>query len=164
MGDLVGYEALTARITAVSNADGRVGDRMLRTWQLGTIRRAKLAVPRKTGNLGRTIHAGAIDGRRGATVLVSAEYASAVELGTRAHEIRPRPGRIGRNGRPAALAWGGARRLTGTLRSGASPEHFARSVQHPGTRPRPFLRPAAIEALEFLKLEDEYVVAWNAAA
>lgn len=160
MGDLQGYEALSARISAVG------GQKLQRTvaqqWQLRTIRGAKRRVPRKTGNLGRTIHAGRVT-TDSAQVLVSADYASAVELGTRAHDIRPKPGRIGRNGRPAALAWGGARRLTGTLRTGAAPEHFARFVRHPGTRPRPFLVPAAVEALREAGVDD-VVLAWNSAA
>lgn len=161
MGDLVGYEALNARITAVAGTKVRkaVGQR----WQLLTVRGAKLRVPRKTGNLGRTIHAGELTDVS-AEVLVSADYAAAVELGTRGYEIRPKPGRIGRNGRPAALAWGGSRRLTGTLRSGASPEHFARSVWHKPTQGRPFLRPAATEAIQDNELVGLLVVAWNAAA
>lgn len=163
MGDLQGYEALNARITAVSGVDGRMGSRVIRRWQVGTIRGAKIRVPRRTGNLGRTIYAGPIIGASG-SVVVSANYAAAIELGRRAVTIRPKPGRIGRNGRPAMLAWGGARRQTGTLRSGAMPTSFAREVHQPARAPRPFLRPAAIEALERENLTDELVIAWNAAA
>lgn len=161
MGDLIGYQALNARITAVAST--RTIAATGKRWQLATVRGAKIRVPRKTSNLGRTIHPGVLT-ETTARVEVSADYAAAVEFGTKPHDIRPRPGRIGRNGRPAALAWGGARRLSGNLRSGASPEFFARVVHHPGTRPQPFLRPAAIEALQDDDLVDVMIDAWNGAA
>jgi hypothetical protein len=161
MGDLQGYEALNARITAVAAPQTR--QHVGRRWQVATIRGAKIRVPRRTGNLGRTIHEGELTDVS-ASVLVSASYAAAVELGRRAVTITPKLGRIGRNGRPAALAWGGNRRLSGTLRSGSSPTTFARSVHQPARAGRPFLRPAAIEALERENLTDQLVVAWNAAA
>lgn len=161
MSDLIGYEALNARITAVAGTKVRVA--VGRRWQLRTIREAKLNVPRRTGNLGRTIHPGELTDES-ASVLVSADYAAAVELGRRAVDIVPKPGRIGRNGRPAALAWGGARRLSGTLRTGARPEFFARRVHQPARPGRPFLRPAALRALQDEDLTGELVVAWNEAA
>jgi hypothetical protein len=162
MGDLVGYSALVARINAVQSPVTRrnIG----RRWQVATVRGAKIRAPRRTSNMARTIHAGESTDVS-ATVLVSANYAAAVELGRRAVDIYPRPGRIGRNGRPAALAWGGARRQTGSLRTGASPTTFARAVHQPARPGRPFLRPAAIEALEQeAELVDVIVDAWNGAA
>lgn len=161
MAELIGYRALNARIDAVVSPQTR--QHIGRRWQILTVRGAKLRVPRKTSNLGRTIQPGLLTDIE-ATVVVTASYAAAVELGTRPHLIRPRPGRVGRNGRPAALAWGGARRLSGSLRSGARPEFFARWVNHPGTRPRPFLRPAAEEALHEEGLVDEIIISWNGAA
>ena len=161
MGDLIGYQALNARITAV--ASPRTIAATGKRWQLATVRGAKIRVPRKTGNLGRTIHPGVLTETM-ARVEVSANDAAAVELGRRAVTIRPKPGRIGRNGRPAALAWGGARRLSGTLRSGSSPEFFAREVHQPARPGRPFLRPAAIEALQDDDLVDVMIDAWNGAA
>jgi len=150
---LAGYEALVARIEAVDSTKTLVA--IGRRWQLRAVREAKLLVPRKTGNLGRTIHAGEADAF-GASVIASAAYARWVEEGTRAHIIRPV--------RASALAWGGARRLSGTLRAGSAPESFARSVNHPGTRAQPYLRPGAIIALKHEDLAEEYVLAWNAAA
>lgn len=161
MGSLQGYDGVVARINAVTAPLPR--QRICQRWQVATIRGAKLRVPRRTGNLGRSIHAGTVT-ETGAQVVASADHASYVELGTRAHDIQPKAGRIGRNGRPAALAWGGARRLSGSLRSGASPTSFARRVHHPGTAPHPFLRPAAEEALTSENLTDEFIVAWNNAA
>lgn len=55
-------------------------------------------------------------------VQVGAEYGLAVEEGTRPHKIRPKGKK--------ALYWKGAK----------SP---VRSVNHPGTAPQPFMRPAA---------------------
>lgn len=161
MGSLEGVGALNARIDAVSGTRirGRVGKR----WQILTIRNAKIRAPRRTSNLSRTIHEGELS-EQSASVVVSANYAAAIELGRRAVEIRPRPGRVGRNGRPAALAWGGARRLSGSLRTGASPTNFARVVHQPARAPRPFLAPAAREALEDEGIVAEFVVAWNGAA
>lgn len=162
MSGLEGYDALVARIDAVDGTKVRVA--IVRRWQLRTVREAKILVPRKTGNLGRTIHAGEAD-VEGGSVIASANYARYVEEGTRGGQIiTPLPGRIGRNGRPAALAWGGPRRLSGALRSGGSPDHFARSVVRGSTRAQPFLRPAAQIALEQEDLANEYVLAWNAAA
>lgn len=161
MAELIGYQGLNARITAVVSPQTR--HHIARRWQILTVRGAKIRVPRRTRNLGRTIQPGLLTDEQ-ATVVVTADYAAAVELGSKPHLIRPRPGRIGRNGRPAALAWGGARRLSGSLRTGASPEFFARWVNHPGTRPRPFLRPAAEEALHDEGLVDEIILSWNGAA
>lgn len=161
MAELIGYRALNARIDAVVAPQTR--HHIARRWQILTVRGAKIRVPRRTSNLGRTIQPGLLTDEQ-ATVVVTADYAAAVELGSKPHLIRPRPGRIGRNGRPAALAWGGARRLSGSLRTGASPEFFARWVNHPGTRPRPFLRPAAEEALHDEGLVDEIILSWNGAA
>jgi len=159
---LEGYEALVARIDAVDSARTRVA--IVRRWQLRTVRESKLLVPRKTGNLGRTIHAGKAD-EFGGTVVASADYARYVEEGTRGGTIiEPRPGRVGRNGRPAALAWGGARRLSGTLRSGSAPTSFARRVVRGATRAQPFLRPGAEIALGQENLTEEFVLAWNQAA
>ncbi len=58
------------------------------------------------------------------SVTATASYAAAVHEGTRAHVIRPRNKRM--------LSW-----------QGPSGQVFRRQVQHPGTRPRPWLRNAA---------------------
>ena len=90
-------------------------------------------------------------------------YAAAVETGSRPHVIRPKAGRTGRNGHPAALAWGGSRRLSGNLRKGASPTNFAREVHHPGTRPHPYLIPGLRIAAEQEGVSG-IVTIWNGAA
>lgn len=90
---------------------------------------AKMNVPVKTGNLGRSIEPDAlkVTGLFTVTggVTANANYAAAVELGTRPHVIRPKGGK-------RALKFNVGGRTV-----------FATSVNHPGTRPRPFLKNAA---------------------
>jgi HK97 gp10 family phage protein len=88
------------------------------------VRDAKRYCPERTGALQDSIEHHLEDG----DLIVSASggddgrtYAAYVELGTRPHEIRPVHAR--------ALFWEGAM-------------HPVRKVDHPGTRPQPFLRPA----------------------
>lgn len=85
---------------------------------------AKRYCPERTGALKDSIE----HHMEGDTLIVSASggadgrtYAAYVELGTRPHEIRPRDAR--------ALFWEGA-------------DHPVAKVNHPGTHPQPFLRPA----------------------
>ena len=131
---------------------GRV---ILRAWQMRAVASAKRKVPRKTGNLGRSIHAGSITDTT-ATIEASASYAAAIEFGARPHVIVPRNAKV--------LAWGGARRLSGSLRKGASPTNFARKVNHPGNRAHPFLGPGGQEALGQVDMAREIVLRWNGAA
>lgn len=119
---------------------------------------AKDTVPRKTGNLGRTIRLGQVTDTD-AQIIAGGQngvgYAQAVEFGSRPHVIVPR--------RKKALAWGGNRRLSGSLRSGSAATIFARKVNHPGTQAKPFLRPAAEKAVQDVGV-DLIVKAWNEAA
>jgi hypothetical protein len=154
LGDLKGAAGLERRLTAIAPATSDVDLRIMRRWQILTVANAKRLVRRKTGNLGRSIHPGSAS-ETSATVEVSANYAAAVEMGSRPHVILPKYARV--------LAWGGARRLTGSLRTGAKPEFFARRVNHPGNRPYPFLRPGAMQALEDAELLDQVVLSWNRA-
>jgi hypothetical protein len=134
---------------------GRVG--------LLAVREAKLLVPRQTGNLGRSIRLGRVTATRfellaGGTSKVG--YAAYVEFGTKAHVIVPRTKRI--------LAWSANRRLSGSPRTRGGrpigPMVFARRVNHPGTKPKPYLVPGARRALRKVGLGDEIVKVWNAAA
>lgn len=91
--------------------------------------RARVLVPVESGDLRRSIKVRARKNKRTGYVNVYVAaggrrkgdpfYAHMVEFGTKAHEIRPKGG--------------GSLLLAGLMRS---------IVQHPGARPKPFLRPA----------------------
>lgn len=98
---------------------------------------AKIRVPVKTGNLGRSIEPDPIrfvaPMRVETGVTANARYAAAVHDGARPHTILPKNGPFlvfpGRGGRTV----------------------FARIVHHPGNRARPFLANAAREVAESLR-------------
>ena len=152
---VVGLSKLDARLNAISGM--KVGSPILKRLALSTVREAKLLVPRRTGNLGRSIHVASVSATE-AQVAASANYAAYVEYGTRAHDITPKAAKALR----FAASAGGAR-LTGTPRSGAAVV-FAKRVHHPGTRPQPFLLKGAEKAVSSAGLADEVVAAWNSAA
>jgi hypothetical protein len=165
---LEGSADLQKKLIALQN--GTANERILRLLGNEVVSRAKQNVAQKTRNLHRTIRVDEVDERTQTVRVVAGStngkvgYAQYVEFGTKPHVIVPKPGRKGRNGRPAALAWGGARRLSGNLRSGSRPTNFAYRVNHPGTRPRPYLVPAAQETLRAVRLAPELVKVWNDAS
>ena len=129
---------------------------LMRNLALASIREQKILVPRKTGNLGRSITLGSVTPTRAETV-ARASYAAYVERGTRAHEIRPKTKKV--------LRWAadGSGRLTGAARTGGK-VRFAKRVQHPGTKAQPFMLPGAKKAVEGVGLKSIVVSAWNDAA
>jgi hypothetical protein len=151
---MTGLTALQKRFAAITDTRKLLGQVAL----LG-VREAKLIVTRKTGNLGRTIRIGTIS-ETSAQILAGGQggvgYAQAVEFGTGPHVIVPRKARV--------LAWGGDRRLSGSLRTGAKATHFAHRVNHPGSRAKPYLMPGAKVAVEKAGLGNTIVTAWNGAA
>jgi hypothetical protein len=145
-----GIPQLRARLKAM-----RPDRELMAKLALTAIREQKILVPRKTGNLGRSIRLGAITPTMAETV-ATASYAAYVERGTRPHEIRPRNRK--------ALRWAaGSARLSGTPRSGGQ-VRFAKRVQHPGTKAKPFMLPGAQKALRDVGLKNIVVEAWNDAA
>lgn len=130
---------------------------MMRSLQLATIAEAHTRVPVKTGNLARSIEPGRLTDTE-AQVIARARYAAYVEHGTRPHIIRPRNRKALR-----FAANAGGRRLSGRPRVGASVV-FATIVHHPGTKPQPYLIPAAKAAVEKGGLKDIIVAEWNGAA
>lgn len=141
--------------------DGTATRQVLGRFGLLAVQHAKERVSRRTGNLDRTIRVAEVDEQRQSVRIVAGGtrqvgYARYVEFGTRPHVILPRRAKV--------LAWGGARRLSGSLRRGASATSFARRVNHPGTRARPYLRPGAEQALREVGLADVVVNVWNDAA
>lgn len=156
---VAGASALKHRLAALgSDKPDRI---ILGQFGLLAVQRAKELVPKRTGNLARTIRVGSIDLHAQRVTIVaggtrSIGYAAYVEFGTRPHDIVPV--------RRRALAWGGDRRLSGSLRTGARPTHFARRVHHPGTKARSFLGDGARVALSEVGLSDAIVRIWNEAA
>ena len=150
--EIRGIPQLRARIEAITP-----NRELLRTIALSAVREQKLLAPRKTGNLGRSIHIGAVTPTRAETI-ASASYAAYVERGTRPHEIRPRNRKALRWAASAADA-----RLTGTPRAGGR-VRFAKRVQHPGTRARPFMVPGAQKAVQAAGLKATVIAAWDSAA
>jgi hypothetical protein len=148
-GNLKGYTALRARLDRVGHVDAG----LLKMLGLQTVREAKQRVPRKTGNLGRSI---AVIATTPTSVKVGARanYGGYVELGTKAHDITPNAARALRFATP-----GGAR-LTGSPKKGASVV-FAMRVHHPGTKPHPYLVPGAKAAIEGVGLGKIIVAAWE---
>ena len=157
-----GYASLQRRIAAIKGPV--LGKDIMTTLAMATVREAKVfeAPHRKTGNLGRTIHAGTIT-ETSAEVVASANYARWLEEGTRPHLITPNAKK--------ALRWaatGAGRRLSGTPTKAAQTGSnggvvFARSVHHPGTRPYPYMKPGAEKAITSAGLLDRVVIAWNKA-
>lgn len=126
---------------------------LMKTLGLSAIREQKLLVPRKTGNLGRSIGLGSITPTAVVT-RATAAYAAFVEFGTRAHDIVPRVRKALR------FAPGGSGRLSGSPRSGG-PVVFAKRVHHPGTRAHPFMAPGARKAIAGSGLKDVVIKLWN---
>lgn len=149
-----GIDPLQRRLAAIGDTR-----QMLGTLAVAAVREAKILVPRRTGNLGRTIRVGRITGES-AEVLAGGQneigYAAAVEFGTKPHTIRPRNAKV--------LAWGGPRTLGGRIRKGGKPTRFARSVRHPGSRAKPYLRPGIQRALQRGGIKARIIDSWNRAA
>lgn len=154
MASIDGVPDLQRRLAAISDTRmllGKVG--------LLAVAEAKGLVPRRTGNLGRTIRLGRVT-PDSAEVLAGGRlhvgYAAAVEFGTKPRKIVPRRAKV--------LAWGGGRTLGGRLRVGQRPTHFARSVRHPGSKAKPYLVPGIKAALRKAGVKATITDAWNRAA
>jgi bacteriophage HK97-gp10 putative tail-component len=147
---ITGLRELRARLEAI-----KPNPALMRQLAMTAVAEQKRLVPRKTGNLGRSIGVGRLTPKSAETVATAA-YAAAVEFGTRPHTIVPR--------RKKALRFapGGSGRLSGSPRKGGAVV-FAKRVNHPGTKAQPFMRPGAERAVEKLGV-DAIVNAWNKAA
>ena len=136
--EITGGKQLSARLRAID--DGR---KLLMRLQLATTYEAKKLVPRKTGNLGRSIAPGSLTSHH-ALVHARANYAAYVERGTKPHVIMPRRGSVLRfPGSGVSTTLGGRVRTGEVRRLGAGAYVFAGKVNHPGTKPKPFLLPGA---------------------
>lgn len=150
MSSVQGMDALQRRLKAIGEPRPA-----MRALQLSTIHEAQALVPRRTGLLQRRIVPGRLSDTE-AVIEARTPYASAVEHGTRPHVIVPKRARV--------LAWGGARRLSGRLRTGAKPDTFAMRVNHPGSRAKPYLVPGAREAIRKAGIDAIVIDPWNGAA
>jgi hypothetical protein len=155
VSNIEGMTALQKRFAAITDTRKQLGQIAI----LGA-KEAKRLVPRKTGNLGRTIRLGTVTATN-ATIMAGGKdgvgYARYVEFGTKGGAIIvPK--------RKKVLAWGGDRRLSGSLRTGAKADHFAMRVTRGATQAKPYLVPGAKRAVEKAGLADAIITAWNGAA
>lgn len=145
-----GIPQLRARLEAITP-----NPQLMRDLALHAVAEQKRLVPRKTGNLGRSIGIGRVT-TTSAETIATADYAAFVEFGTKAHTIVPRRRKALR------FAAGGSATLSGRPRSGGQVV-FAKRVRHPGTRAQPYMVPGAKRALEKLGV-DSIIKLWNDAA
>jgi hypothetical protein len=152
-----GTRDLIRRLEAVGKA---ATDTSLHDWQIQTVRYAKenTRPNKKTGITSASIQPGHRD--RAGAMVEAAGAAVFLEFGTKPHVIVPRFGRV--------LAWAPDarnRRLSGAPRKGTKSSDliFARKVNHPGTKPYPFMVPAADRAVEDVFGVEPIVKAWNKA-
>lgn len=131
---------------------GRLMDEMDRTFEGAmaesmdiVAQEAAIRAPLVTGELVLSINAAPVTGSLSAGTLTGIVAASApqalwVEEGTKAHVIRPR--------KKKALRWAS----NGT---GAEGWRFAKKVNHPGTKAKPFLKPALASKREAIESKFE---------
>lgn len=147
-----GLDELVAKLGALPAGMNESAAKSMKAATLLVEAEAKARVPRRTGRLFSSINSevtgsgGDLIGR----VWTDVEYARDVEEGTKPHPIvahgkalmlpiSPMAGAAGYTG----SIFGGAK-LTGSPRAGQQVVFF-KSVHHPGTRARPFMKPALEE-------------------
>jgi len=131
MTNMVEVKIDTAKLDRIqAELAGRLIPRIVRRHgeQLNALMRVKLyqVVNRRTGHTGESIQAEFKDVPGGAEAQVGpeSEVGPWIEFGTEPHTILPK--------NRQALFWEGA-------------EHPVKRVEHPGTKPRPFMRPSLDE-------------------
>lgn len=167
MADMEGYAEAQARLAALGNVQlllGRLG--------LVAVNKAKELVPRRTGNLGRTIRLGTVTDHS-VTIVAGGDqnvgYAGVVEFGSKPHVINARRKKALMFSLNPTFGRTGNTRLSGSVRTpfrtkagrAAANVIFRKSVHHPGTRPHPYLVPAVNYAIEVSG--SELIKAWNEA-
>ena len=157
---------MTVRVTGVPGLRARLegikpSAALMRNLALRAVAEQKILVPRKTGNLGRSIGIGSVTATSAETI-AAAGYAAHVELGTGLYGPKRKEYYIVPKARKALrFAVGGNARLSGSPRKGA-PVIFAKRVKHPGTRAKPYMLPGAQRAVAAIR--DIIVSLWNGAA
>jgi hypothetical protein len=152
MSDIKGLPQLISRFNAI-----KPNQQMMRTLALSAVREQKIEVPRRTGNLGRSIRIGRVTPKEAQTI-AAASYALYVHEGTKAHDIRPKNRKALR-----FPADGGSSTLGGRVRSGGK-VRFAKRVRHPGTKANPFMLRGAQKAVQAAGFASYVIERWNRAA
>jgi hypothetical protein len=152
MADMKGLPQLLSRFNAI-----KPNQQMMRQLALSAVREQKIEVPRRTGNLGRSIHIGRVTPKEAQTI-AAASYALYVHEGTRAHDIVPKNRKALR-----FPADSGSATLAGRVRKGGK-VRFAKRVRHPGTKANPFMLRGAKKAVEGLGFASYVIERWNRAA
>lgn len=101
---------------------------------------SQMRVPVDTSRLKKSAYVNMKRNRLGAEIGYRTKYAAPVEFGSRPHVIRPKNAKV--------LSWkpkGGGR-------------VFAKVVNHPGTKPRPFLMPAFERQTRLMKVEIKKII------
>jgi HK97 gp10 family phage protein len=152
---LQGADGLQRRLEAIRSSQGQRA--MMQMLGRAVASEAIHRAPRKTANLQRSIKVEAVSDTH-VTIEAQAAYAGFVERGTRPHIIRPRNAKALRFAATAA-----GQRLSGSARRGAA-VIFARIVHHPGTRPQPYMWPAARDVIRDSGLVTGSIIErWNKA-
>lgn len=139
MSALKGAPQLRARLKAIRVAFKPIG----RTWAEGAVDAARPKVPIRTGKLRRSFRVKSATQRK---AVVGGSYtAFFVDAGPKRHTIAPKRG-------GHLIFQAGGRTI------------FARKVNHPGYRGRPFRAAAAHEALRRNPLAQGIIKQWNSAA
>jgi hypothetical protein len=138
---IIGMKALQNRLAAI---DVHQDQTLMQHLAISAVAEQKRLVPRRTGNLGRSIHVGRVSATFAETV-AEADYAGYVEFGTRPHDIRP------------------TRKTALRFKNDQGEVVFAKLVHHPGTHAQPFMLPGAQRALAKTGLADLIITRWNKA-
>jgi hypothetical protein len=136
---LKGGRELRARLKALRVAFKPIG----RTWADGTVEAARPKVPQRTGRLRRSIRVKNSTQRK---ATVAAHFtAFFVDAGPKPHAIK-------------------AKKANRLIFSAGGRTIFARKVNHPGYRGRPFRAQAAHESLRRNPMAQSIIKQWNEAA
>lgn len=150
-----GADGLRRRLEAIGDTQA-----VMKALQMSVVREAHARVPKKTGDLYRSIVPADLTPTR-AKVVAAKEYARYVEEGTGVYGPKKKP-IVPKKAK--ALRWYGNARLSGRARTdprNQSTVHFARSVK--GRRATPFLEPGARAAASKSGLKNVVVTKWNEA-
>lgn len=153
MSNLKGAPELHRRFAAIAKTEV-----LVRTIVIHGVANAQRGVHHRTGNLRRTIRPGRITATSGEILAGGKDgvgYARVEEMGRGPLTIRPRNRKV--------LAWGGPRRLSGSLRTGGRPTNFATVVHQKARAGHPYLVPGLQKAAREQGV-DAIVKLWNEAA